>query len=324
MPSIEENRGWGQYDWKDRGDEWSSAWGSSAWMWHLSLRPRIAAYLPAQHILEIAPGHGRCTQFLLGECKRLTAVDLAPECVNACRTRFRGVEHFTCYANDGRSLPMVDDASVDLVFSWDSLVHAEAEVLQSYFGEIARVLRPGGAAFLHHSNLGSYESCPAGTNSVRNQHWRSRSMTASSARDFATHCGLQCVTQELVPWGGEELIDCWSTLEKPIVGESRSDSTIVSEHMGFHAEASAAQRLGRLYASPSVLMRAADAGPGRLGWSCDGLPIRYCVADNLNELLKRIPFVRAMLRRIFARWTALEGGRKKGDPLENSVAFWKK
>ena len=34
--------------------------------------------------------------------------------------------------NDGRSLAFLDDASVDFVFSWDSLVHADADVCRAF------------------------------------------------------------------------------------------------------------------------------------------------------------------------------------------------
>ncbi len=39
-------------------------WGSSRHMWFGTIWPRICAFIPRDHILEIAPGHGRCTHFL--------------------------------------------------------------------------------------------------------------------------------------------------------------------------------------------------------------------------------------------------------------------
>jgi hypothetical protein len=53
---------------------------------------------------------------------------------------------------------MVLDGGVDFIFSFDSLVHAEDAVLKAYVAEFAKKLRPNGAAFLHHSNLGEYIS----------------------------------------------------------------------------------------------------------------------------------------------------------------------
>src|SRR5207248_351202 len=128
-------------------------WGTTGQMWYGSILPRIHHCLPAGHILEIAPGHGRCTQYLVNHCRRLSIVDLVPECIAACKRRFAGVKTIAYHVNDGMTLPMIEDASVDFAFSWDSLVHVEQGVVASYVRELARVLRPGCYGFIHHSNL---------------------------------------------------------------------------------------------------------------------------------------------------------------------------
>ena len=46
---------------------------------------------------------------------------------------------------------MAADASIDFAFSFDSLVHAEANILESYISELARVLKANAIAFIHHS-----------------------------------------------------------------------------------------------------------------------------------------------------------------------------
>ncbi len=51
---------------------------------------------------------------------------------------------------------MVADGSIDFVFSFDSLVHAEEDVIRSYLDQLGQKLRPDGVGFLHHSNLGEY------------------------------------------------------------------------------------------------------------------------------------------------------------------------
>lgn len=61
-----------------------------------------------------------------------------------------------CYVNDGKSLAMVEDRSVDFAFSFDSLVHVEADVIAAYLNQLGKKLKPGGFTFLHHSNLESY------------------------------------------------------------------------------------------------------------------------------------------------------------------------
>ena len=59
-------------------------------MWRGSVYLRIGRFLPAESMLEIAPGRGRVTEFLLPHCKAYIGIDLAPASVEACRKRFRG------------------------------------------------------------------------------------------------------------------------------------------------------------------------------------------------------------------------------------------
>jgi ubiquinone/menaquinone biosynthesis C-methylase UbiE len=126
MPSLDENKAlWDKsYDWSRAGEEWSREWGSSYMQWHGTLLPRMRAFLPAASVLEIAPGHGRWTRFLKDFCSRLSIVDLSATCIEACRRRFAGASNISYFVNDGRSLDMVPDGSVDFIFSFDSLVHA--------------------------------------------------------------------------------------------------------------------------------------------------------------------------------------------------------
>jgi SAM-dependent methyltransferase len=220
MPSIDANRAnWNDPgNWRDHGEEWSQAWGGTANLWFGTLLPRLHAWLPAAHLLEIACGHGRITAHLLPLCARYTGVDLAPDCVARCRERFAGSTHATFLATDGRSLAGVGDASVDFACSWDSLVHAERDAIDGYLAELARVLRPGGFAWLHHSNLGAFAGAD-GKPSVPNRHWRASSVSAASVVARAVAVGLHCVAQELLQWGDANAIDCISVLRRPHAGD---------------------------------------------------------------------------------------------------------
>lgn len=146
MGSIPENRKhWGEtYAWSAGGEEWSESWGGSAAQWRFTLAPRLARFLPASRIVEIGCGHGRWTHYLRERCDEVIALDLVDSCVAACRERFGDDPRVVCRSTDGLSLTGVEDASVDLVFSFDSLVHAELDTLERYLVEMARCLRPGG------------------------------------------------------------------------------------------------------------------------------------------------------------------------------------
>ena len=228
MPELEHNAiVWEtEWDWSQRGDEWSAWWGGTPALWHGALLPRLHRFLPAPTILEIAPGHGRWTQYLKDHCERLVLVDLAERCIDACRGRFAGEDHLEYHVNDGRSLEMVEDGSVDLAFSFDSLVHAEADVLGAYVGQLARKLRPDGIGFVHHSNMGALRPLSRVARRVPERlrrplvdrgvlvdvyAWRAESVTAAG---FAAQCeaaGLACIAQERISWEhGAFLIDAIS------------------------------------------------------------------------------------------------------------------
>jgi ubiquinone/menaquinone biosynthesis C-methylase UbiE len=149
MPSIDWNRSmWGEvHSWPCQGSEWSVAWGGVEAQWFTT-------------ILEIAPGYGRWSDYLVHLSETYTGVDLAETCVKACKERFSTARNATFALNDGKSLPMISDASVDFVFSFDSLVHAEADVIESYLTELSRVFSPDGIGFIHHSNLGTLLPAP--------------------------------------------------------------------------------------------------------------------------------------------------------------------
>jgi ubiquinone/menaquinone biosynthesis C-methylase UbiE len=205
MGTITENKKlWTDYDWQKQGDEWSAEWGTTEILWWGTIRPRINAFVPTDTILEIAPGLGRCTQYLKNLCQQLTVVDLTERCIEACKERFSGDRHITYHVNDGKSLAMIPNDSVDFVFSFDSLVHVEADVIEAYLSQLALKLKPNGVGFLHHSNIGAYVNRSTGklpfyfNNTNNGSNWRAESMTAKRFEEYCTKAGLQCVLQEVI------------------------------------------------------------------------------------------------------------------------------
>lgn len=245
MPSVSENHtAWsGEYDWAARGEEWSRTWGGPDAQWWTTVFPRIRAFVPAARILEIAPGYGRWTHFLKDLCEELIAVDLSEECVGACRERFAAFPHVEAHANDGLTLPMVADASVDFAFSLDSLVHVEQDVLDSYLAELARVLAPEGVAFVHHSNMGAYDIAPGTA-----PHWRGATASAVLVEAAARSLGLACTAQERLQWGKnhEYLNDCFTVVCR--AGSDRERPNVVRDTYEMTIrEGELATRLEQLY-----------------------------------------------------------------------------
>jgi ubiquinone/menaquinone biosynthesis C-methylase UbiE len=228
MPTIEENKAkWGgSYDWPQSGDEWSNEWGGVNMQWYGMLLPRIHKFLNVQTILEIAPGYGRWTQFLKNFCEHLILIDVSPTCVDKCKSRFIDDSHIKYFVNDGKSLDQVEDRIVDFLFCFDSLVHAEDDVIESYIAEISKKLSHDGVAFLHHSNLGEYHfqlkvsRVPLLRVILRifgllekNFHLRGASVTAKKVVKFSEKHNLVCISQELLPWKTKSIyLDCLSVI----------------------------------------------------------------------------------------------------------------
>jgi hypothetical protein len=236
-----------KYDWKDAGEEWSAPWGTSSAQWFGAILPRIRAFLPAETILEIAPGFGRWTYYLKDYCQELWIVDRAEKCIEECRRRFAVDSHVRCYVNDGRSLSMIPDASIDFIFSFDSFVHTDREVVEGYLRELGTKLKPGGKGFIHHSNFGEYANSlrerlpPALTKLLIKAeildwaHHRNPSMSADLFRHLCAQQGLHCLSQELVNWRGRRLIDCFSSFTR--ADPSKQKRTHIIRNRNFMREA---------------------------------------------------------------------------------------
>ena len=271
MADLDENLAvWKDWDWSQAGEEWSSTWGGTPALWHGTLLPRLHPFIPAETILEIGPGHGRWTRYLKDACKRLVIVDMTESCIDACRERFSDASQIEFHVNDGRSLDMVADRSIDLAFSFDSLVHAEADVLGDYLAQLAAKLRPDGVGFLHHSNAGAYRTLGAISRRAPNRArrrlidlgvlldvdaWRAPSVTAERFVSACEAAGLACVTQEKITWEhGPWMIDALSVFTPR--GSRWERPRVVVGNRRFRDQA---LRFARLYASGSPARPAAAA-----------------------------------------------------------------
>jgi SAM-dependent methyltransferase len=228
MPDLAWNTAFwnGHYDWKTGGEEWSEEWGGSEAQWFGSLYQRLHRFLPAKHILEIAPGFGRWTKFLIPNSSQYIGIDISQECVDACQRIFgerssskhislpknaglslnrifgKRTSSISFRKNDGLSLTGVKNGSCDLVFSFDALVHVDLEILQSYIPEILRVLSSSGLAFVHHSNLLAFEG------SLGQPHARSLTVSADNVAREIESAGGSVFVQEIINWGGTHMHDC--------------------------------------------------------------------------------------------------------------------
>jgi ubiquinone/menaquinone biosynthesis C-methylase UbiE len=150
--NIDEQRRWNNDEiWVDGGHEWSKSFGNTENLWNKFIFEDIKEFRNKK-ILEIAPGHGRMTQFLSILASELLVIDLNPNCIKKTKEKL-GHHVLAYFVNNGNDLPKIRDNSQDLVFSFDSFVHFHKNVTDDYLGEIYRVLKPGGKGYIHHSWL---------------------------------------------------------------------------------------------------------------------------------------------------------------------------
>jgi hypothetical protein len=262
----DQERIWSAHPWAGRGEGWSGQWGGSAYQWWGSLYPRLREFLPTGTVLEIAMGYGRWTRYLLHVCDRLIGVELVEKCVEACRERFAEYPQATFHRNDGMSLEIVPDGSIDLAFSFDSLVHVDRDVIHAYLAQLARKLTPDGVGFLHHSNLAAHVDPATGRAPFENPGRRDPTVSAALFAELSKEAGLLCIGQELVNWQVEPLNDCISLIALP--GSRFERPNLVVENPNFMAEAAALGEIARHYGPggfPKIgRQRAPEVEPGPL------------------------------------------------------------
>ena len=177
--------------------------------WRETIFPLIRDF-DFETVLELAPGTGRNTEKLCALAKKIYAVDYNKSALEQCR-QILGESFGDCriayYANSGTDLAMIADGTITAIYCRDAAVHFDKEVIADYISEFARVLKPVGKGFVHHSNLGER----AGKNIKKNPHWRS-SMSKELFADLCRRKGLRVISQTDVPWG--EITDCASIFIK--------------------------------------------------------------------------------------------------------------
>ena len=105
---------------------------------------------PAHTALEIGPGGGRWTRYLLG-CARLYVVDFHDELLRELKKNF-AEPNMVFVKNNGTDFPGVPDQSVDFVFTFGTFVHLEPDLIAAYLVELQRVLKPGANVVIQYSD----------------------------------------------------------------------------------------------------------------------------------------------------------------------------
>lgn len=143
------------YDWPKDGDEWSQQaefCGIPYEKWKDQIRRTfiVPHVNPSSTALEIGPGHGRWSVMFPAKVTTLHLVDLSQTCIDYCKKRLAEHKNVQYHVNDGKSLPMIEKASIDFLWSFDSFVHIEEPEVRAYARELRRVMKPQSMGVIHH------------------------------------------------------------------------------------------------------------------------------------------------------------------------------
>jgi SAM-dependent methyltransferase len=139
------------------GDEWQGTEAGAAVnideYIELIERTFIAPYVePEDHVLEIGVGGGRTALLLRDHAAHVTCADISADMLRATRERL-GDHRMTYVKLDGRTLEGIPDASVDVLFCFDTLVHVEPRDIFNYLVRIPILMRGRRLVLLHHGNM---------------------------------------------------------------------------------------------------------------------------------------------------------------------------
>ena len=132
------------------GEEWGSM-EDVRWVVDELIAPNVG---PESTVAEIGPGGGRLTLQVVDRVAEIWCFDVSRRMLERLAESLEGRRNARLVLLREPRLPAAD-ASFDFVFAFDVFVHFDLHMLWRYLGEVERVLRPGGRALIHTTDLSS-------------------------------------------------------------------------------------------------------------------------------------------------------------------------
>lgn len=161
-------------------------------------------------VLDFECGWGRIAERFASEAGDLVCCDGNPDSVDRCRSRFANFPNVSCVVSEDLSIPLPDESRT-FIYSWDAIVHFNAAELRQSFQQFKRILKPGGMAFVHHSNVGALGGPPLPWN--KNAGCRAH-LSGADVRMICDQLGLEIVRQQVIDWS-QPAMDCLTLFRKP-------------------------------------------------------------------------------------------------------------
>jgi SAM-dependent methyltransferase len=109
---------------------------------------------PGWEVVEIGCGVGRLTRVIAERVRAVKALDVSSEMLAIARNENASLTNVEWIHGDGVSLAGIGDGVADAAVSHVVFQHIpDPQITLGYLREVGRVLRPGGVAALHLSNL---------------------------------------------------------------------------------------------------------------------------------------------------------------------------
>ncbi len=171
---------------------------------------RMFSCLELDNVIELACGRGRHVMKYYEKANHITLVDILEKNISICKERFKGYDNISYYKNSGFDLKELKNEEYSALFTYDAMVHFELFDIYDYLKETYRVLRQGGKALFHHSNLALEPD-----QSFKNAHnpggrsFMDRKLFAY----LANKAGLEIVEQQVIDWTLPNM-DCITLVSK--------------------------------------------------------------------------------------------------------------
>lgn len=193
-------RAWAENPYYEEAENWLKVFWDEG-------RPALELFrrLDLTAVAELACGHGRHAEQIVDRAGLLVVVDVHASNVDFCRARLAQHENVDFVVNNGYDFQPLSADLLTAIFCYDAMVHFPGDVVESYLRDTSRVLRPGGLALYHHSNI----DAPYGVN----PHSRNR-MTREEFGRLSQAAGLEVVESRLLTWGGVPELDCLTLVRK--------------------------------------------------------------------------------------------------------------
>ena len=105
---------------------------------------------PRKVAVEVGPGGGRWTRYLLG-FRELYVVDYHAELLQELRKHFSR-PNMKFVKNNGCDFPGIPESVADFIFSFGCFVHLDADLIERYLSNMRQLLKPGGNVVIQYSD----------------------------------------------------------------------------------------------------------------------------------------------------------------------------